>query len=334
MRVVLVGLGAVGLAAARQLLSFDHVELITVVQHHPFEIAGAIDALGAGPRVEVVAYSVWGASGADVVVVAAAAPLTETVSAALVAGLPVVVAGDDPTMLRQLRALDIEARERGVAVALGATMAPGLSCVLARQAAAGFDRVDEIHVASMGTGGPACARRHHRALSSISVDWRDGAWVRSRGGSGRELVWFPEPVGGADCYRAALADPFLLRPAFGQARRITARLEATRRDRLTARLPMLRPPHPEGTMGAIRVDVRGWVGDRPVERILGAAGRPAALAGTVAAQVAVWAAAGRLSRPGAGGLAELVGEPGTFLKELASRGVRAQRFEGADGDAG
>jgi saccharopine dehydrogenase-like NADP-dependent oxidoreductase len=336
-RVALVGLGAVGLAAARQFLSFDQVDHITVVQRHPFEIAGAIDALGAGVNVEVVAASSTAPVGpavseAQVVVLATDSGLVGAVRAALAAGVPVVVAADDPVGLRQVRTLDIEARERGIPVVLGATMAPGLSCVLARRAAAGFDRVEEIHVASMGTGGPACARRHHRALSSVSVDWRDGVWVRSPAGSGRELVWFPEPVGGADCYRAGLADPFLLRPAFEGVRRVTARLEATRRDRLTSWLPMLRPPHPEGTVGAVRVDVRGWVGRSPAECILGASGRPAALAGTVAAQVAMWAVGGRLARPGVGGLAELVGEPGAFLKELAARGVRTERFEGSDAD--
>ena len=33
-----------------------------------------------------------------------------------------------------------------------------------RHAAGRFDAVDEIHVAKVGTGGPACARQHHRAL--------------------------------------------------------------------------------------------------------------------------------------------------------------------------
>ena len=42
--------------------------------------------------------------------------------------------------------------------------------------------------------------------------------------------------------------------------RVTARVAASRRDRLTARLPMLRPPHPEGLIGAVRVEVRGGQG--------------------------------------------------------------------------
>ena len=96
-------------------------------------------------------------------------------------------------------------------------MAPGLSCVLAAHLRNHLDRVDEVHVASVGTGGPACARRHHAALTAAAVDWEEGEWRRRRGGSGRELVWFPEPVGGADCYRAGLADPLLVGAGLSRA---------------------------------------------------------------------------------------------------------------------
>ena len=120
-----------------------------------------------------------------------------------------------------------------------------------------FDHVDEIHVAKVGTGGPSCAAAHHRALGGTALDWRDGEWVTRRAGSGRELCWFPDPIGGEDCYRAALADAVLLAPAFPGIARITARMGANRRDRITSRFPMLRPPHPEGGPGGARVEVRG-----------------------------------------------------------------------------
>src|SRR3546814_6619520 len=75
-------------------------------------------------------------------------------------------------------------------------------------------------------------------------------------GSGRELCWFPDPIGAEDCYRAELPDAVLLVPHFPLVDRVTARLSATRRDRITAHLPMLRKPHPEGLVGAVRVEVR------------------------------------------------------------------------------
>ena len=87
--------------------------------------------------------------------------------------------------------------------------------------------------------------------------WHDGDWVDYLGGTGRELCWFPEPVGALDCYRADIADPLLLHAAFPDVTRISARRSARRRDRFTARLPMLSPPHEEGGVGALRVELRG-----------------------------------------------------------------------------
>jgi hypothetical protein len=222
---------------------------------------------------------------------------------------------DSLSAVEGLLDLHAEAHERGVVVAVGAGFGPGLSCVLARHAAAELDVVDEVHVAHHGTGGPACARQHHGALRGVGLDWRDHAWRRRPPGSGRELCFFPDPIGGSDCYRAGLPDALLLVPAFPDASRVTARLAATRRDRLTAGLPMLRRPHAEGRIvGRDRV-------------VVGAVDRPAVAAGTVAAVTARWVAAGRIRAPGAGGLATLV-EPLPFLQELARAGVRAAVFEG------
>ena len=55
-------------------------------------------------------------------------------------------------------------------VVLGAGFAPGLTCVLAAHGMSWLDTVEEIHVSKVGTGGPACALVHHRALSRISYD--------------------------------------------------------------------------------------------------------------------------------------------------------------------
>jgi hypothetical protein len=268
---------------------------------------------------------------ADVTVIAVPSNPRRAAGTALAQGGHVVCAIDEPSEVKALLALDREAAERGATVAVGTVMAPGLSCVLAARLRASLDRVDEVHVASVGTGGPACARRHHAALTGVAYDWEDGDWRRRRGGSGRELVWFPEPVGGADCYRASVSDPFLLAPAFPEARRITSRLEATRRDRLTSWLPMLRAPHPEGLVGAVRVEVRGWLNGRAETKIHGAAAPPALIAAAVSVAAARWAVTGRLSRPGAAGLAELVDKPGAFLRDVVSQGVAISSFAGLYG---
>jgi hypothetical protein len=190
-----------------------------------------------------------------------------------------------------------------------------------------MDALSEVHVASLGTGGPACARRHHAALREPVEEWRDGAWERKVASSGRELVWFPEQAA-ADCYRINRPDTLLIARAFPGLRFATTRAAASRRDRLTSWLPMLRPPHPEGTVGAVRVEVRGLRGGAAETVVVGAGGRPALLAGAVAAAMAARAASGQL-RAGAGGLASLVESPGEVLADLSERGVRLVTFEGA-----
>jgi hypothetical protein len=93
-------------------------------------------------------------------------------------------------------------------------------------------------------------------------------------------------VGARDCYRFASPEPVLLQRIAPTLQRITARVSATRRDRLTARLPMLSPPHAEGTLGGLRVEVRGVRnGTRHVE-IVGIAERVATITGSVAAHAA------------------------------------------------
>lgn len=243
-------------------------------------------------------------------------------------GIALVSVGDDLEETRRFLELDELARAHGVPVVVGCGFSPGLSCVLARHGAATMDRVDEIHVSHSGTGGPACARQHHRALGLTSLDWRDGAWTERPSASGRELNWFPDPIGAMDCYRAALPDPLLLLPEFDGIQRITARVAANRRNRLTAWLPMLRPPHDDGGPGGLRVELRGWRGEESVVQVLGAMDRPATAAAAVAALTAELAVSGELHRNGVAGLAGMVASV-PFLTALARRGVRAAVFEGA-----
>jgi hypothetical protein len=321
------GAGAVGSRAVRQLASTPSVASVSVADADPSRSRRCAAAIAEPGRVLAVDPRGWAEGAAVGVVTTPPGEHRREAEHLLEAGRSVVSSSDDATDVRRLLALDAEAAERGLAVVVGAAFAPGLSCVLAAHAAAAFDAVDEIHVARVGTGGPECARAHHRALGGEALDYRDGAWVRRRAGSGRELCWFPDPVGACDCYRAAGGETVLLEAAFPGVQRLTGRVGANRRDRLTSRLPMLRPPHPEGVAGAVRVEVRGRRGAVHDVAVLGAIDRPAVAAGAVAALAAVWAAEGRTARRGAGGLAGLV-HPLPFLTELARRGVKAARFEG------
>lgn len=327
MRVAVVGVGAVGARAARQLLSSDGVDAVVLRDPDQERLEAVRQSLGRGAEVDTATD---GAPDADLVVLALPpGQHGRAARQALGVDRPVVSTSDAIDDVRALLDLDAEARERGVTVVVGAGFGPGLSCVLAAHAASFLDEVDEIHVARIGTGGPACARQHHAALAGRAIDWRDGGWVERRGGSGRELCWFPDPIGAADCYRAALPDALLLVPAFPQVRRVTARLAANRRNRLTARLPRLRRPHAEGGLGAVRVEVRGRRDGATDTVVLGAIDRPAVAAGALAALAALWIRDGRVAGPGAAGLAGAV-DPVPLLHELHRRGVRAAVFEGVD----
>ncbi|MHB1140095.1 MAG: saccharopine dehydrogenase family protein, partial [Microthrixaceae bacterium] len=204
---------------------------------------------------------------------------------------------------------------------------PGRSCLRVRHAAELLDRVDEVHVARHGAAGPGCARQRLRALRGTALDWRDGEWVRRPGFSGRELSWFPDPIGARDCYRAALADPLVLVPALAGVRRVTARLAANRRDRALAPFPVLWPPPVEGGLGAVRVELRGDRGGVRQTVVYGVLDRPA-VAGAATAAVAALAVSAGDQGTGASGVAGMRRST-PMLIELARRGVRAAVFEGA-----
>ena len=326
MQALILGAGAVGARVARQLLVADTVDRVVLRDTSADRLAWASRILG--DRASIQHHPFPSSMDADVVVVASPrGTQLAAAQAAVAAGRPTVMVLDD--LAETVAILDLQPADRRAAapVVVGAGFAPGLSCVLAAHGMAWFDEVEELHVAKMGTGGPACALVHHRALSRLSYDWRGDNWVRRPGGSGRELYWFPEPVGPHDCYRAALSDPILLHHAFPSVERITTRMAATRRDRLTAPLPMLIPPHAEGGSGAIRVELRGRRGSAQDVVILGTAARPAVAAAAVAALTVEWVLDDRLLIRGMGGLAEMV-EPVAFLTELSRRGVKSEIFEG------
>lgn len=333
-RIAVVGVGATGARAARQLGSADDVDSVVLAGpgSRPKSLARALgsDAVVAGDDAsDVFAHDI-----STVIIAGPVGTHLDVARSAVARGINVVSTSDGTDDVSGLVALDAQATRAGVTVVAGAAFSPGLSCVLAAHSSCWVDTVDEIHVARFGTGGPACARQHHSALSSFTHDWRDGEMVRRGGGSGRELCAFPDPVGSVDCYRAEAAETALLRAAVPDATRITARQAANRRQRFTSWLPMLRKPHPEGRIGAIRVELRGRRDGVVVTEITGVIDRPAVAAGAVAGLAARWADAGRLPS-GAAGLASLIGpavsERATieFLETLSHVGVRAARFVGS-----
>lgn len=251
----------------------------------------------------------------------------ELASAAIGRGAHVVSISDSTGEIQSLLELDAKARSQQATLIVGAGFAPGLSCLLARHGASKLQQIEDISVSKHGTGGPACARQHHRASKQSGYDWVDGEFLTRPAGSGRDLVWFPDAVGAKDCYRAALPSAVLLKRMFPQARRITARMSASRRDRLTSRLPMLRRPHKDGGPGAIRVEVRGRGPTGYMTAVYGVAGAPSTAAATVAVVAARKIADGACI-PGSRGMAEQ-GDPVPWLDAIRAAGLKIEAFSGA-----
>ncbi len=247
-------------------------------------------------------------------------------------GAAVITLADDLNDTQQLFELNSIFVRNGASLVIGSGMSPGLSGLIARHLSSRLHRVDEIHIAMHGTAGPACARVHHRSLSGHSPGYIDGEWREFHGGSGRELCWFPEPVGAVDCYRAESPLPILLHRAFPEALRISSRRSATRRDRLTARLPMLRPPHAEGGVGALRVEVRGALADGSRETyVMGIAelvgSAAAAMIAAVISELAEHSLPNGVVIPGVEGL-----PTNRLLHRVQEYGIRIQEFTGQPSD--
>ncbi|MCY3634285.1 MAG: hypothetical protein OXH23_01600 [bacterium] len=324
MDILVVGAGVVGAGVVMRLADSSSVPVgrVAVVDRNP-DRAWHLSKKHGSP---VVVGSLD--DSADLVVLATASGSQARLARRVLGKGQVILATTDSVSdVRRLLGMNGAVRQQDSLVVAGVGMAPGLSDVLAVRAAEGFDRVTEVHVAKFGTGGPDCARQHHKALSSMALEWR-GGWKQRPGGSGRELCWFPSPVDAADCYRAALPDPMLLVRKFARADRITARMAATRRDRFSSWLPMLRPPHPEGKLGAVRVEVRGQKDEAWSGRILGASAAPGFAAAAAVMSVIELVGSGKVNGPGVVGLSEIV-DAGEFLDLVAGHGVVSEEFSGA-----
>lgn len=289
-----------------------------------------------GDVARAVARSVSGAAidldhaqVANVAVLAMPAPHADVARRLIDNGVAVVSMSDDVDDVEMLLSMHHVAQNRGVSLVVGAAMAPGLSGLLARQLADQLDVVDEIHVAMHGTGGPSCARQHHRALGGTSIGLHDGLWIRRPAGAGRELCWFPEPVNSYDCYRAEVPEPFLLHRVFPEVSRMSARMSGTRRDRFTARLPMLRPPHREGGIGGVRVEVRGALAGGARETLVaGAAVRSGIAAAAVAAAMTRWVVTATAPLTGVVVLGDERLPTADLLEQVIAWGVPLYEFTG------
>ena len=322
--VAVIGAGVVGRRVARQLAASGLVDRLVLGSRRPQRLHGFVRQL---LDVDVEVISPGPLPSSDVTVLTQpAGGHGELAEEALGNGSHIVSVSDSVTDVQALLNLDAAASKAERSVIIGAAFSPGLSCLLARHAGSRFESVEEVHVARMGTGGPACQRQLHRARTKEAIDWRDGDWRKLPGGTGRELVWFPDPLGARDCYRAALPEALLLSSSFPDADRNTSKIAGTRRDRVTAWLPMLRSPHSDGGPGAVRIEIRGVRDGGQTTDVIGAIDYPSAVAGAVTAIATEWLILDTLP-PGSWSLG-MLGDPIPWLQELEQRGITGAVYEG------
>lgn len=320
--VAIVGAGVTGSRVAANLASSKTLRVGVVDKRE--DVAGAVARSIGG-----VILDLDEAQFADVVVLAAPAPHASLARRLISNGVGVVSMSDDVDDVDELTRMHGRALDNGIPLVIGAAMAPGLSGLLARLLADQLDTVDEIHVAMHGTAGPSCAHQHHRALGGTSTAFHDGEWVRRPAGAGRELCWFPEPVNAYDCYRAEVPEPMLLHRVFPGVTRMSARMSGTRRDRFTARLPMLSPPHREGGVGGVRVEVRGALASGERETLVaGTSVRSGVAAAAVASAMARWAVTAGEVRAGVIVLGDSRLPTADLLDEISASGVPLSEFTG------
>ena len=265
----------------------------------------------------------------SVVIIATGERHSSLTSLFVAQGISVVSTSDNLEDVLAICDVQERAEARKAAVVAGVAASPGMSGLLVSHMRRAFESIDEVHTAVHGTGGPMCARQHHESLRGLSVGWHDGEWLQRPAGSGRELCWFPDPVGARDCYRFASPEPLLMQRLEPALQRITSRVSATRRDRLTARLPMLRSPHAEGLEGALRVEVRGVRHGRRHVEIVGVADKVGTIAGVVAAHTAV-ALAHHDIAPGVHNLGQSSLPNADILDGAVNSGITLHQFVGLE----
>ncbi len=311
------GTGLVGARVARELCDRRDVELVPLLSGSPERRMELAEALGPkiGNHVEDEFHTV-----------VLCLPEAQQVAAArkwLSEGKHVVATAAGGRTVSSLLDLDTFAREHGVSVTVGAGMAPGLSTVLAHHAAALFDEVTTIHLASVGSSGPECLRDLE---SSIALDGRErksGAWEPAPSKSGRELVWFAEPLGSVECQRGDLGDTQLVDRVVPGTTDLTVRVATQGAERaFRNKIPTRR--RVEEQLGGLRVEVTGMAEGVSSSVVYGLIDRRSVASAALACFAAVEVP--KSGALGAGGVTEWLA-PVEVLRWLFSRGVKAAVFE-------
>ena len=136
------------------------------------------------------------------------------VQAAIGAGVSMVDVSDDWAATLEILDLHKEAEKAGITVVLGLGASPGVTNILAREAANQLDRVDEVHTSwvmrGSDAGGPALAEHLLFSLPHKAFVFEDGAMREVRPFvDGRETIEYPV-LGPVEVFHIGHPEPLTL----------------------------------------------------------------------------------------------------------------------------
>lgn len=276
---------------------------------------------------------------------------TKMAKAAVEAGVDYVDICDDYGPIEELFALDEAAKRAGVTVITGLGWTPGITNILAKQAAKELDEVEEIKLSWAGgaadSTGLAVIMHVFYAVTGNVPTYKDGAWVEVPAGSGEEVVEFPAPLGRVKVYHCGHPEPLTI-PRYIKANTVSLKGALTpdwnnKLADLFARLGLIGTPAKNARMARIihaieglfrvggiaasgaRVDVKGRKDGQQRIVSYSVTDKMARLTGIPAAIGAQMLAEGRIEEKGVfapeGCLA-----PQPFLAELSRRGIVIHRL--------
>lgn len=233
--VLIGGAGSIGRRAAELLVGRPEVASITIADIDPLAAARVADELGANTKAIWTDFSDRGETrdalcDADLIIgCLGARPALELgiVQRVLELRIPYVGICGDWSATEAILELYPDAVESGSLVITGAGASPGLTNLLTAHGARNFDVVNEIHISWVGSinspSSPDSVVHTLRSFMGRTRVRKEGGWRFVNAGGGRELVWFPEPVGAVEISTCRHPEPIMLARSFPEAREISVK---------------------------------------------------------------------------------------------------------------
>ena len=191
MLTAVVGTGAVGGRIARRLAEEPSVSQVLVCGRRSFSAGGLAESFE-----RVRECSLADVFQADLVVLATPSGTHLSLASRLIREHTAVISvSDHPEEVRGLLLMDSQAASKGVSLIVGAAFSPGLHVCARRSRVRGARRGLRHSRLASRVGGTSLRAQVSRCSQALRLVPQGGSLAARRGGSGREISWFPDPIG-------------------------------------------------------------------------------------------------------------------------------------------